>query len=53
MFILIILFFIVFVVSDVLIIYKIKLLEDDIETLFDKYSSYIADSFSAAGGNKK
>ena len=50
MFILLILFFIIFVVSYVFIIYKLKLLDDDINTLYDKYSEAIADSFT--GGMK-
>lgn len=45
MFILLILFFIIFVVSYVFIIYKLKLLDDDINTLYDKYSEAIANSF--------
>lgn len=50
MFILLILFFIIFVVSYVFIIYKLKLLDDDINTLYDKYSEAIASSFT--GGMK-
>lgn len=45
-----IVFFIVFVVSYVFLVYKLKLLDDDVETLYDKYSEYIANSFS--GGIK-
>lgn len=45
MFILFILFFIVYVVSYVFVIYKLKLMDDDIEILFDKYSEYISSSF--------
>lgn len=50
MFILLILFFIIFVVSYVFIIYKLKLLDDDINTLYDKYAEAIASSFT--GGMK-
>ena len=50
MFILLILFFIIFVVSYVFIIYKLKLLDDDINTLYDKYAEAIANSFT--GGMK-
>lgn len=50
MFILLILFFIIFVVSYVFIIYKLKLLDDDINTLYDKYAEVIASSFT--GGMK-
>lgn len=50
MFILLILFFIVYVVSFVYIIYKLKLQDDDIEILYDKYAKYISDSFQ--GGVK-
>ena len=50
MFILLILFFIIFVVSYVFIIYKLKLLDDDINTLYDKYAEAIASSFR--GGMK-
>lgn len=45
MFFILILFFIIYVVSYVFVIYKLKLLDDDINTLYDKYSSYIANSF--------
>lgn len=50
MFILLILFFIIFVVSYVFIIYKLKLLDDEIDTLYDKYAEALANSFS--GGKK-
>ena len=50
MFFLLILFFIVYLVSFVYIIYKLKLQDDDIEILYDKYAKYIADSFQ--GGVK-
>ena len=50
MFILLILFFIIFVVSYVFIIYKLKHLYDDINTLYDKYAEAIASSFT--GGMK-
>lgn len=47
MFILLILFFIVFVVSYVYIIYKLKIQDDEIETLYDKYASAFANSFES------
>lgn len=50
MFIFFILFFIIFVVSYVFIIYKLKLLDDDINTLYDKYAEAVASSFT--GGIK-
>lgn len=45
-FIFFILFFIIFVVSYVFIIYKLKLLDDDINTLYDKYAEAVASSFT-------
>lgn len=45
MFIFIILFFIIYVVSFVYLFYKINLLEDDVETLYDNYSDYIKNNF--------
>ncbi|CCZ17437.1 unknown [Clostridium sp. CAG:780] len=51
MFILLILFFIVFVISYVFIIYKLKLLDDDINTLYDKYAEALANSFSGGRTN--
>ena len=45
MFLLLMLFFVIFLVSYVFIIYKLKLIDDDIETLYDKYSEYISSSF--------
>lgn len=50
MFLLLVLFFIVYVVSFAYIVYKLKLQDDDIEILYDKYAKYIADSFQ--GGVK-
>lgn len=50
MFLLLILFFIIFIVSYVFIIYKLKLLDDDINTLYDKYAEAVANSFR--GGRK-
>ncbi len=51
MFIFLIIFFIIFCISYIYLIYKVMLLEDDIETLYDKYSKYIEDSFKR--GDKK
>lgn len=51
MFILLILFFIIFVVSYVFIIYKLKLLDDDINTLYDKYAEALANSFNGGKMN--
>lgn len=45
MFIFIIIFFIIFVISFVYLFYKINLLEDDIDTLYDNYSDYIKNNF--------
>ena len=50
MFLLLVLFFIIYVVSFAYIVYKLKLQDDDIEILYDKYAKYIADSFQ--GGVK-
>lgn len=51
MFLFVILFFIVYVISLVVLIYKLKLQDDDIETLYDNYSKYIEDSFNRGGKN--
>lgn len=51
MFIFLIIFFIVFCISYVFIIYKVMLLDDDIEILYDNYSKYVEDSFKR--GDKK
>lgn len=51
MFIFVLIFFIVYVISFVYLIYKIKILEDDIDTLYDNYSSYIEKSFSRSSEN--
>ena len=40
------LFFITFILSFVYLFYKLKLLDDDIETLYTKYSDYISNSFN-------
>lgn len=46
MFIFVLIFFIVYVISFVYLIYKIKILEDDVDTLYDNYSAYIENSFN-------
>lgn len=45
MFLFMILFFIIYVVSLICIIYKFTLQDDDIECLYDNYNGYISDSF--------
>ena len=45
MFIFIIIFFIIFFISFVYFFYKIKMLEDDVESLYDNYIRYIENSF--------
>lgn len=45
MFLFLILFFIIFVISYVYLIYKLKLQDDEIETLYDKYANYIENTF--------
>lgn len=51
MFLFLIIFFIVFVISYVYLIYKLKLQDDEIETLYDKYSSYIENTFKVGVRN--
>lgn len=51
MFLFLILFFIFFVVSYVYLIYKLKLQDDEIESLYDKYAGYIENSFKVGKRN--
>ncbi|MGN1327821.1 MAG: hypothetical protein ACI4VQ_07095 [Clostridia bacterium] len=51
MFLFLILFFIVFIFSVVLLIYKIKLLEDELDDLYDTCYTYIYDSFGIEDGD--
>ena len=51
MFLFMILFFIIYVISLVILIYKLKLQDDDIETLYDNYSKYIEESFNRGEKN--
>ena len=51
MFVFLIIFFIVFCISYIFLIYKVMLLDDDIEILYDNYSKYVEDSFKR--GDKK
>lgn len=51
MFLFVIIFFIVFVVSYVYLIYKLKLQDDEIESLYDKYAGYIENSFKVGKKN--
>ena len=46
MFLFMILFFIIYVISLVVLIYNLKLQDDDLETLYDNYSKYIEESFN-------
>lgn len=51
MIIFILLFFIVFVFTFVYFFYKLKLLSDDIDTLYDTCYKYILDSFNRGKDN--
>lgn len=50
MIILLLIFFIIYVISYVFLFYKIKVIEEEIETLYDTYFKFIDNSFK--GGNK-
>lgn len=50
MIILLLIFFIIFVISYVFLFYKIKVVEEDIEALYNTYFQFIEHSFK--GGNK-
>lgn len=45
MFILLLVFFIVFVICFVYLFYKIKVIEEDIEALYDTYFTFVEKSF--------
>lgn len=45
MFILLLVFFIIFVISFVYLFYKIKVIEEDIEALYDTYFTFVENSF--------
>ena len=45
MFILLLVFFIIFIVSFVYLFYKIKVIEEDIEALYDTYFTFVENSF--------
>lgn len=51
MFILLLVFFIVFVISFVFLFYKIKVLEEDIEALYDTYFTFVENSFKKGDNN--
>lgn len=50
MIILLLVFFIIYVISYVFLFYKVKVVEEDIEALYDTYFTFIGNSFK--GGNK-
>lgn len=45
MFIFVLVFFVVYVISVVYLLYKLSIAEDDIEILYDNYSKYVESSF--------
>ena len=51
MFILLLVFFIVFVISFVFLFYKIKVIEEDIEALYDTYFTFVENSFRKDDNN--
>ena len=51
MFIFLIIFFIIFCISYIFLIYKVMLLDDDIEILYNNHCKYVEDSFKR--GDKK
>ena len=53
MFLFMMLFFIIYVISLAVLIYKLKLHDDDIETLYNNYSKYIEESFNRGEKNDK
>lgn len=45
MFILLLVFFVIFIISFVYLFYKIKVIEEDIEALYDTYFTFVENSF--------
>lgn len=51
MIILLLIFFIIYVISYVFLFYKIKVIEEDIEALYDTYFTFVSNSFKGDDKN--